>query len=76
MNKRLPILLRDAMYTLRGGFLVRPLIIALALGCAGATFTWMEESFPSVSDWVPATLFPSHADPQVVQSSSVALPPR
>jgi uncharacterized membrane protein len=67
MNKRLPILLRDAMYTLRGGFLVRPLIIALALGCAGATFTWMEEGFPGVSDWVPVTLFPSHADPQVVQ---------
>ena len=32
MNKRLPLLIRDATYNLRGGFLVRPLIIALALG--------------------------------------------
>ena len=26
------------MYSLRGGFLIRPLTIALALGCAGALF--------------------------------------
>jgi len=55
------------MYNLRGGFLVRPLIIALALGGAGALLSWLEEEFPVVSGWVPATLFPSHADPQVAQ---------
>ncbi len=55
------------MYNLRGGFLVRPLIIALALGCAGALLSWLEEEFPVVSAWVPITLFPSHADPQVAQ---------
>jgi uncharacterized membrane protein len=55
------------MYNLRGGFLVRPLIIALALGFAGAVFSWLEETFPAVSDFVPRTLFPSHADPQVAQ---------
>jgi len=67
MNKRLPLLIRDALYNLRGGFLVRPLIIALVLGCLGATFSWLEETFPAFSEWVPAPLFPSHADPQVVQ---------
>jgi uncharacterized membrane protein len=55
------------MYNLRGGFLVRPLIIALALGCAGALLSWLEEQFPVVSAWVPTTVFPSHADPQVAQ---------
>jgi uncharacterized membrane protein len=55
------------MYSLRGGFLVRPLIIALALGCAGALLSWLEEQFPVASAWVPTAVFPSHADPQVAQ---------
>ncbi|HYL34791.1 MAG TPA: DUF2254 domain-containing protein [Bryobacteraceae bacterium] len=67
MDKRLPLLIRQAMFNLRGGFLVRPLTIALALGCAGAILSWLEETFPSVSDLVPAALFPSHSDPQVAQ---------
>ena len=60
-------LLRHAMYNLRGGFLIRPLIIALTLGCAGAFLSWLEEQFPITSAWVPTVLFPSHADPQVAQ---------
>jgi uncharacterized membrane protein len=67
VSKSLPLILRHAMYNLRGGFLVRPLIIALTLGCAGAFLSWLEEAFPSVSAWVPKVLFPSHADPQVAQ---------
>ena len=55
------------MYNLRGGFLVRPLAIALTLGCAGALLSSLEEMFPAVSAWVPRTIFPSHADPQVAQ---------
>src|ERR1022692_3074215 len=55
------------MYTLRGGFLVRPLAIALILGCAGALLSWLEEEVTAFSDWVPRALFPSHADPQVAQ---------
>jgi len=55
------------MYNLRGGFLVRPLAIALSLGCLGAVFSALEETFPAVSDWVPRAIFPSHADPQVAQ---------
>jgi uncharacterized membrane protein len=60
-------MLRHAMYNLRGGFLIRPLIIALTLGCAGAFLSWSEEEFPAASAWVPTVLFPSHADPQVAQ---------
>ncbi len=55
------------MYNLRGGFLIRPLMIALALGCAGAFLSGLEEEFPAASAWVPTVLFPSHADPQVAQ---------
>ena len=60
-------MLRHAMYSLRGGFLIRPLTIALTLGCAGAFLSWLEEEFPVTSAWVPTVLFPSHADPQVAQ---------
>jgi uncharacterized membrane protein len=67
MNKSFPLILRRAMYNLRGGFLVRPLIIALTLGCAGALLSWLEEMVPAVSAWVPRAIFPSHADPQVAQ---------
>src|SRR5664279_4867422 len=67
VSKSLPLQLRHAMYNLRGGFLIRPLTIALALGCAGACLSWLEEEYPVVSAWVPSTLFPSHADPQVAQ---------
>ena len=67
MNKRLPLLFRHLLYNLRGGFLVRPLIIALALGLVGALLSSLEESYPRLSAWVPHTLFPSHSDPQVAQ---------
>ena len=67
MNKRLPLLFRHVMYNLRGGFLVRPLIIALVLGGAGALLSWLEETRPALSAWVPPVLFPSHSDPQVAQ---------
>ena len=67
MNRRLPLLFRHVTYNLRGGFLIRPLTIALALGCAGAVLSWLEEVDPSLSAWVPKALFPSHADPQTAQ---------
>ena len=54
-------------YSLRGGFLVRPLTIAVTLGCAGALLSWAEEAYPWVSRFVPHALFPSHSDPQVAQ---------
>ena len=67
MLKRLPLLFHHVMYNLRGGFLVRPLVIALTLGAAGALLSWLEETIPAISAWTPKVIFPSHADPQVAQ---------
>ena len=67
MNLRLPLLFGRIAYNLRGGFLVRPLSIALALGCVGALLSWIEEAAPALSAWTPPVLFPSRADPQVAQ---------
>ena len=55
------------MYNLRGGFLVRPLSIALSLGMLGAAISWTEELHPAFSNWVPAILFPSHSDAAIAQ---------
>jgi uncharacterized membrane protein len=67
MLKRLPLRLRSAGYALRGGFLVRPLVIAVALGLCGAVLSSAEEAAPLAASWVPSTLFPSRQDPQVAQ---------
>jgi uncharacterized membrane protein len=67
MSKQLPLWARHVLYNLRGGFLVRPLIIAVALGFLGALLSWLEETIPGAADWVPRVLFPSHSDPQVAQ---------
>src|SRR6516225_8343779 len=68
MHRRLPVLIRSAMYALRGGFLVRPLIIAILLGIAGATLSATEETVPTMGAWIPEILFPSRQDPQVAQA--------
>lgn len=65
--ERQRLLFRHVLYNLRGGFLIRPLAIALALGFAGAVLSWIEESTPSIGDWVPRLFFFSHADPGVAQ---------
>ena len=52
---------------MRGGFLIRPFVIALALGAVGAVLSSLEEQIPALGAWVPATLFPSRQDPQVAQ---------
>ncbi|MDR3721118.1 MAG: DUF2254 domain-containing protein [Candidatus Acidoferrales bacterium] len=67
MIERARLFFRHVTYNLRGGFLVRPLAIALSLGCAGAALSWFEETHPSIGDWVPKVLFLSRADPQVAQ---------
>ncbi len=59
--------IRHILYALRGGFLVRPMVIAIVLGIIGASLSSLEESFPILAAWVPRVLFPSHADPQVAQ---------
>jgi uncharacterized membrane protein len=68
MLKRLPVLFRSTLYAFRGGFLIRPLLIVLALGTAGAVLSAFEEKFPAIRGFVPVTLFPSQADPQVAQA--------
>jgi len=67
MTRRIPLLFRQAAYSLRGGFLVRPLTIALALGAAGAIFSSLEETFPADAARGLSVLFPSQTDPQVAQ---------
>jgi len=67
LNERLFLSFRHVMYSLRGGFLVRPLIIALTLGSAGALLSALEEAVPALNTLAPKVLFPSHADPQVAQ---------
>jgi uncharacterized membrane protein len=65
--EKISLAFRSAMYALRGGFLIRPFVIAVLLGAAGALLSWLEEAEPAVGAWVPVTLFPSREDPQVVQ---------
>ncbi len=73
MSQSLPIrrspalFVRRLLYVLRGGFLVRPMVIAILLGLLGAVFSAMEERYPMLSAWVPSVLFPSRSDPQVAQ---------
>jgi hypothetical protein len=67
-QNRLPVLVRSALYALRGGFLVRPFIITILLGVAGATLSATEETVPTMGAWIPEILFPSRQDPQVAQA--------
>jgi len=68
MTKNFAVLLRSALYASRGGFLIRPFLIAVTLGIAGAVLSSLEEQFPSIRVFVPQVLFPSQADPQVAQA--------
>jgi len=67
MIERLPLRFRRITYNLRGGFLIRPLAIALVLGGIGALLSGLEEAVPGASDWVPKVIFPSRGDPVVAQ---------
>jgi uncharacterized membrane protein len=67
MIERLRVLYRSAMYALRGGFLIRPLVIAIVLGALGAVLSSMEEATPLIGDSIPTLLFPSRQDPGVAQ---------
>src|SRR5580700_10674252 len=65
MRERLSLWLRSVLYALRGGFLIRPFVIALVFGTAGAVLSFAEEYAPELNAWVPEALFPAHQDPQV-----------
>jgi len=68
MARGQPVYLEKVVYNLRGGFLVRPLIIAVILGCTGAVLSSLEESFPVLGNLVPKVLFPTNVDHQVAQT--------
>jgi uncharacterized membrane protein len=68
MFKRLPVLLKAASYAFRGGFLIRPFLIVLALATAGTVLSGLEEQYPGIRAFIPQTLFPSQSDPQVAQA--------
>src|SRR5271157_4385562 len=68
MTTNPPAVWRSALYALRGGFLIRPFVIAFLLATAGAVRSAIEELYPAVQVIVPSTLFPSNADPQVAQA--------
>jgi uncharacterized membrane protein len=63
----LALAVRRLVYQFRGGFLIRPVLIALGLGIAGAVLSAIEEAVPAISRAVPKVLFPSSSDPQVAQ---------
>jgi uncharacterized membrane protein len=67
MARILPRLPPSVTYAFRGGFLLRPFVIAVFFGTAGAVLSALEERMPGLSAFVPAVLFPSHADPQIAQ---------
>ena len=67
MIKFLSAFFRHTTYNLRGGFLVRPLAIAVALGTCGVVLSQIEAAVPELTSWIPLSLFPSHHDPQVAQ---------
>ncbi|MHB8528517.1 MAG: DUF2254 domain-containing protein [Caulobacteraceae bacterium] len=67
IRANLQALLRHAIYASRGGFLVRPFVIAVALGLVGIALSSLEERLPALSGWIPPALFPSRSDPQVAQ---------
>ncbi len=47
MTKNPPAVLRSALYALRGGFLIRPFVIAFLIGTAGAVLSAIEERLSS-----------------------------
>jgi uncharacterized membrane protein len=61
-------MLRSLAYAVRGGFLVRPFAIALALGVLGMAASRLEEMFPAVSGALPGLMFPSGLDPAIAQT--------
>jgi uncharacterized membrane protein len=67
MHRTLLVLFRAIAYELRGGFLVRPFAIVLALGILGGVLSSLEEQVPTLGAWIPTVLFPSRQDPQTAQ---------
>jgi uncharacterized membrane protein len=67
LSMSLALAFRRLVYRFRGGFLVRPVLIALGLGLCGAVLSAIEEEAPALSRAIPQVLFPSSSDPQSAQ---------
>jgi len=66
LNQLLNINIRSIRFNLRGGFLIRPLIISLTFGLLGAFLSILEGLHPCFSR-IPNLVFPSNQDPQIAQ---------
>lgn len=62
MTERLRFFFRHVFYNLKGGFLIRPLVMALSLGIIGAGLSSIEAWHPEIGHWVPKFFIPSHID--------------
>lgn len=76
MPKRLALLMQSVMYALRGGFLVRPLVIAIVPGTLGAVLSWIEEALPESGHGFPKFCFPRVRILKLRKRSSPRLPLR
>ncbi len=65
LKQRLNFYFRHLRFNLRGGFLIRPLLIALFFGLLGGFLSAWEELHPGYNTLAPAYLFPSYKDPQI-----------
>ena len=60
--------LRSISFAIRGGFLIRPFVIAMAVGAFGMLLSSAEGQLPWISDLVPTLVFPSRSDPSAAQA--------
>src|SRR5579872_6202907 len=61
------LLFNQFVYRLRGGFLIRSVLIAVSLGFAGAILSRLEASFPAMHSWLPNFFLMSGLDNQTAQ---------
>src|SRR5579872_6985362 len=47
------LLLHQFVYRLRGGFLIRPVLMAIMIGMIGVALSSAEANFPGLSAWIP-----------------------
>jgi uncharacterized membrane protein len=68
MQRLQPLYSEKLIYNLRGGFLVRPLAIALTLGLLGGILPKIEGQLPELQAFVAERLFPAQFDQTVIQT--------
>ncbi len=61
------LLLNQFVYRLRGGFLIRSVLIAVSIGLLGAVLSRLEAGFPGMHSWLPDFFLLSGLDSQAAQ---------